>query len=261
MKNLFSAALVSTLFTISCTYTSTSNREGFTINGKIDGIENGSVIVLTPIATHKDEKPIALDTVRDGKFKLEGKLDDARLFSLRAENHYGGYELLISNENVTFKGKFSSFSNESYSSCSFDDVKIKGASLQNEYLSKIKVREDMDKIYNEYNSRFNDFYKSLSEARKNKDTLTLKELTESETYAEMNKTESEFFNTVQKSYTDLITANKNSFFGPMLMLNLLSYFGDEQKSWFENFSEEAKESYYGKQIGRASCRERVCQYE
>ena len=41
-------------------------------------------------------------------------------------------------------------------------------------------------------------------------------------------------------------SNKDSWWGPFLMLNTMSYFTDQQKPLYEAFSEEAKSSYYGK---------------
>src|SRR5690606_20725815 len=57
-----------------------------------------------------------------------------------------------------------------------------------------------------------------------------------------------FFKTVGDSITALITANKDTWWGPFLMLTNFSYFTPEQKQLFEQFSKEAKESYYGQVV-------------
>lgn len=244
MKNL----LVLSLFILSLISCSQKPQNEFRINGVVNNVPDGTVFELIPIATHKEEKALAIDTVYNGKFTFTGSLTEPRLLSIRAAKHYGGYNLMISNEDVKFSGDYSSDDMGEYSLCTFDGVKLKGASLQNDYLDKISVREEMNKIYTENNENAAQLHKDLRDAYKEKDSVRIAELQASDAYLEMEKAEAKFFETVNERYTSLISSNGNSFWGPLLMLELLSYFGDEQKVWFEGFSQEAKESYYGKLV-------------
>lgn len=60
--------------------------------------------------------------------------------------------------------------------------------------------------------------------------------------------EKNFFDTVEKKYTNLIFSHKDSYWGPLLMLNLFSYLTPEQRPMYEQFTTEAKNSYYGKKV-------------
>jgi thiol-disulfide isomerase/thioredoxin len=42
--------------------------------------------------------------------------------------------------------------------------------------------------------------------------------------------------------------NKDTFWGPLLMVSLMSYLTDGQKPWYEALSPEAKGSYYGRKV-------------
>ena len=66
-------------------------------------------------------------------------------------------------------------------------------------------------------------------------------------YEEYQKAEKAFFDTVERRYNQVFMDNKESFWGPLLMMvNLLSYLTPEQRKTFENMSEKARNSCYGK---------------
>jgi peroxiredoxin len=41
---------------------------------------------------------------------------------------------------------------------------------------------------------------------------------------------------------------KNNFFGPLMMISFFSYLDEDQASWFDEFPQEVKESYYGRMV-------------
>ena len=54
-----------------------------------------------------------------------------------------------------------------------------------------------------------------------------------------------FFTTVDSLYHQVVMANKDSFWGPLMMISFTSYLSEDMKPWYEALSSAAKESYYG----------------
>ena len=69
---------------------------------------------------------------------------------------------------------------------------------------------------------------------------------QTEAYAALERDNATFFATVNNMTKTAIMNNKDSWWAPFLMLNTMGWFEDEQKEWFAAFSDEAKQSYYGK---------------
>jgi thiol-disulfide isomerase/thioredoxin len=70
----------------------------------------------------------------------------------------------------------------------------------------------------------------------------------SDAYKKYANDEKVFFKTAEDSIMGLILANKDTWWGPFLMLNQMNYFRPTDKAIFEQFSKEAKDSYYGKVV-------------
>ena len=70
-------------------------------------------------------------------------------------------------------------------------------------------------------------------------------LAKTKEYQEMTADENLFFKAAGEKTKQAVMDNKNSWWGPFLMLQSMSWFEEEQKEWFANFSPEAQKSYYG----------------
>ena len=131
---------------------------------------------------------------------------------------------------------------------SLRDATVKGSALTDKYQSLLSVRDALDSIYMANNERFEPIQNAVQEARKNKDQKKVKELIQSEEYQAMLKADKEFFDNVDATYDKLFMDNKDSFWGPLMMISLTSYFTDDMKKTYEALSQEAKDSYYGKKV-------------
>ncbi len=69
-----------------------------------------------------------------------------------------------------------------------------------------------------------------------------------EAYKASAVADSLFFATVDATYYKLVMDNKESYWGPLMMISLFSYLTEEQKPWYDALSEEAKHSRYGKMV-------------
>ncbi len=85
-------------------------------------------------------------------------------------------------------------------------------------------------------------------AYKSKDQAKIKELRQSEDGKARAAADKVFFTTVDSLYHQVVMANKDSFWGPLMMISFTSYLSEDMKPWYEALSPAAKQSYYGQKV-------------
>jgi thiol-disulfide isomerase/thioredoxin len=219
----------------------------YTLTGEFKNLPNGTKIELVPGGTHKNEKPVAATVVKDGKFVFTGSVSSPRIFFVRmAGEDYSGFRVMVENANIHVTGKVVEQEMRGSKSHQFNDLKVTGSKAHDTFLSKTSLRERLGAMYEAYHTNNKEVIAQLDSARIKKDTTLQKQVMASDAYKKYAKEEKEFFTTCQDSIQGLILANKDSWWGPFLMLDQLSYFTPKDKAIFEQFSAVAKESYYGK---------------
>jgi len=223
---------------------------GFTISGTFTGLPDGTILELLPSGTHEDEKALASIPVQAGKFTFTGTVTEPRLFRITAKGYYGGTQLLLdqTTRKVTISAGASLAERNNNKFMDLSDLKVAGSPIHEEYLKKAAYREALNEQHTAYNKRGETIMKQVSAARMSKDSVKLDSLYKSTAYKQFEAEEKAFFANVEKTFSELITSHKDSWWGPFLMLNAYSYFTDAQKPIFETFSKSAQESYYGQKI-------------
>lgn len=217
---------------------------GFTITGEITGLEEGVKIELVPGASYKSEKPLATTIVQNGKFTLTGKVEGPRYFLIMVQGSIAR-GIMIENNQISVKGTASLNESNGRKRYLFSEIKVTG-SIVNEILEKkLAVREMLTAAHEAYNKRGEEIVKKVHVARAAKDTGTLDSLLKTPAYKAFENDEREFFNTAKSTMNKLYTENRNTWWGPFLMLNTLSYVTPEQRPVFDAMSATAKNSYYG----------------
>lgn len=242
IKNGFLAAAA---LALAITLSSFLQAGKYTITAQFSELPDGTVIELVPAGTHKNEKPIAKTAVKDGKFSFSGSVEGPRFFFLRIAGTYSGFQLMVENADIRVTGKAQPAKEGARN---FTDVKVTGSASHAQFLEKNSLRDRLSALYDAYHERGKEVAAKLSAARQAKDTVAQKEIMASEAWKQFEKEEHAFFKTVEDSISALITANKDTWWGPFLMLTNYSYFTPEQKPVFGQFSEAAKESYYGQVV-------------
>lgn len=242
MKSFIGAIVICLLITACSSKPATS----YTIEGTIAGLEDGTQIELIPGATHKDEKPIAEAVVTAGKFTLTGATEEPRLFYVHVKNSFGLMKIMVENGNLKITGKTEKKDVNGNTSYSFDDVKLEGSPSNDLYLQKIAPRNMLDSLYNAYHENNKEISDAISAARASNNKVLLDSLSNSDASKKFAADEKNFFDTVETTMKKIVMDNKDSWWGPLLMLDVMSYFTPDQNSWYESFSQEAKDSYYGK---------------
>jgi peroxiredoxin len=219
----------------------------YVLTATVEGLPDGTQMKLTPVS-HDDEKPIA-DTIAIGnKFVFKGAMEEARLVRLTADGMYGAYLFMLENGKLNLTGRAVIDKQGEYTNCKFTDMKMTGSPLTEAYLQKISVRDSLNKKHAALLERNEEISRLLGEARRDKDQGKMDSLMKTDAYKQLAVEERDFFDGVRQSYERVILDNKDSFWGPLLMLNLMTYLTKEQIPWYEAMSEEAKDSYYGKLV-------------
>lgn len=235
MKNLkttMGAAAMAALALVGCSEQPTNQ---YTITGNLQGLADSTVLVLD-LVSHEAEKPLAEFMIIDGKFTVTDTISEPRAVHLKIKDKYeGSISLMLEPGQIKVEG-------------SLRNATVTGSALTDKYHSLLSVRDALDEIYSANQERFDPIQAAVQEARKNKDQKKVKELIESEEYQAMLKADKEFFNKVDETYDKLFMDNKDSFWGPLMMISLTSYFTDDMKKTYEALSQEAKDSYYGKKV-------------
>lgn len=230
------------LFTaIALAINTNASDKSVVINFQMQDIQDGTVIQLIPGATHKDEKPVAETTVSNGQFSFTIEIDGARYFNVyipaRQKQRNNRIQIMVApGDNVTVTG-------------SFDQYKVEGSEIYEQYLEKFEnPRAVLDNIYAEKEQKFADVYTKMGNARKTHDQDQIKLISESEEYQAAQKADSDFFNLVNDSINRDIEKNADSWWGPFIMLANTSFLPSEMETIYYKFSDEAKNSYYGKLV-------------
>jgi thiol-disulfide isomerase/thioredoxin len=242
-KALFAIALL----VVAGSFYSFQRVAKYTLTCEFKELPAGTKMELVPTGTHKNEKPVAEAVVKNGRFVFTGSVGGPRIFFIKmAGEDYSGFRVMVENTAIQVTGKVVEKEVRGSKSHQFNDLKVIGSKAHDEFLNKTSLRDRLSVLYEAYHTNNKEVIAQLDSARVKKDTTLQKQVLASDAYKKYAKEEKEFFTTVQDSIQGLILANKDSWWGPFLMLDQLSYFTPKEKALFEQFSAAAKESYYGK---------------
>ncbi|QEH43295.1 TlpA disulfide reductase family protein [Chitinophaga sp. XS-30] len=242
-KTFFTAAVLA----LAVIFSSFQPEGKYTITGHFSELPDGTVMEMIPAGTHKDEKPVGTAIVKSGQFTFTGSVDGPRYFFVKiADGGYSGFSLMVENAAISVTGKAAP--GKGGKGLTFSDIQVKGSQSHAAYEEKSSLRSRLNVLYEAYHERGKAVTDELTAARNAKDTVLQKKIMTSDAWKQFEKEEHEFFQTVGNAIDSLVIANKDTWWGPFLLLNNFSYLTPEQKPLFEQFSKEAKESYYGQAV-------------
>jgi thiol-disulfide isomerase/thioredoxin len=203
-----------------------------TITGNLDGVPDGAKVTLILGGTHSQQDPIGEAIVTNGKFKFEAPLEEPRVFHLRT-NSTGLIRLMASpGDKVMIAGTFT-------------EPIVTGSEIHKEYAEKfVKPRTALNQRKAEIDNM--EINKRLAEAHRNNDGKTVAEIRASEEWKVYEQADLEFFNHLIKTVEETVTANANTFWGPLLLMEHTSWLSPDMEKYYKLFSDEAKNSFYGK---------------
>lgn len=247
MKHFFIACVVG-LMLCACD----SNSREYQVEGNVTGLEDGTVLQLVPMS-HDGDEPFAEATVSGGKFEFQGVVGDSLPFpicvNIMVKDAYGIEAFMLENGKVTITGKTVKSEPDESGKCSYKwEVSVKGAALNDKLNGYKAKRAQLDKQFNDYHQKYADIINRVSEARQAKDSVKVSQIMETEEYKAFDKVEKDFFNNVETTFRGIIDENKDTYWGPMMAIYLMSYFTSKDKEMYDSFSAQAQQSWYGKRM-------------
>ena len=249
MKHKIELLLLLILFTV-CAGQAKAASLPVTINGTVKGLPDGTRIDLVPGATHANEQPVATAVVSNGNFLLKGAIaTEPRLYYLRTAGIIGQSSLVLQPGKifVTAMAKLTGSAENKY--YEFSDLVVKGSEANNQYMKKIAPKKELNALFLANQEANKEVMTRRNQAYATKDTASVKSIMESPAWKKAMADESQFFKQAQTTMRKIVTDNKDSFWGPLLALDIYSYFTPEDKSMYAELSPAAQKSYYGKILG------------
>lgn len=245
MKN-FSCMAIMGLMAMACT--SQPVVDGYVLKGHIEGLPDGTRVQLVPVS-HDSELPFADTTVVNGQFVFTGKMEEPRAFHLLVKDAYGSRNLMLENTQMEVTGKLVA-KKEADGGVSYNlsSLSVKGSPLSARYDSLLSARTYMDSLYALNARKFAAFDSLMQVAYVAKDQAKIQALRQSEDGKARAAADKAFFGTVDSLYRQVVMTNKDSFWGPLMMISFTSYLSEDMKPWYEALSPAAQQSYYGQKV-------------
>lgn len=236
MRKLIFLTTCTALF--ACTILSAyAKSDKTTITGRLEGLKEGARITLVPGGTHMAEDPVAETTVTNGGFVIETTIEEPRLFYIRAEGVREGIGIIAApGDKVNVSGTFA-------------EPVITGSKLQEEYDRKyVKPRAAMNKLHSDNQQKYAEIARKMGEARQNNDEKAVAEIIAGDEWKAYNKADADFFKYIGAEIDKIIRGNSDTYWGPLLLMTHTAYLSPENERHYDMFSEEAKNSFYGKAV-------------
>lgn len=245
MKN-FSCMAIMGLMAMACT--SQPVVDGYVLKGHIEGLPDGTHVQLVPVS-HDSKLPFADTTVVNGQFVFTGKMEEPRAFHLLVKDAYGSRNLMLENTQMEVTGKLVA-KKEADGGVSYNlsSLSVKGSPLSARYDSLLSARTYLDSLYALNARKFAAFDSLMLAAYQAKDQAKIQALRQSEGGKAKAAADKAFFSTVDSLYRQVVMTNKDSFWGPLMMISFTSYLSEDMKPWYEALSPAAQQSYYGQKV-------------
>ncbi len=220
-----------------------ANAQRYTVNGIVGGLPDGTVLQLTPMS-HEKEAPLGETIVKDGKFQFTGSVKEPICGHVMVKDSYGFCALMLENRVIVVNGTVS----KGKAWDGVDQYKwnttILGSPLTDKFNTFTAERDKLDDLYMANQEKFKDVHEK---ARTLKDE-ELAAYKKTEEYQALEKADGESFQTADRVLNGLIMDNKDTFWGPLLAHQFMSYFTLNQREQYNQFSDAAKNSWYGKKM-------------
>lgn len=212
-------------------------NQDFTISGHLDDLPDGTKIVLIPGALHKRMGPVDSAIVLNGNFQLKYDIPEPRLFYLWADGKGGQVTMLLApGQNVRIEGPFAK-------------AVVSGSPTTDELNERYtKPRAVFNAEHAALANRFSEVSKRMGEARKAKDGNAIKEIEASSEWVEYNRQSGEQARKFEERMEKITIEYRDSYWGPLLVMANTAYLTAEYEKHYNNFTDKAKETFYGKRF-------------
>ncbi|MBQ9224272.1 MAG: AhpC/TSA family protein [Prevotella sp.] len=219
------------------------SAQKYTVNGIVEGLPDGTVLQLIPMS-HGKETPLGETTVQGGKFKFTGSVKEPICGHVTVKDSYGYCSFMLENCGIVITATVTKGKAHDGVDLYTWKSNVLGSPLTEKYNGFVAEREKIDELYMANQRKFQHVHEKVRSLKG--DELTAYKKTDE--YQSLEKADREFFQHVDKTLNGLILDNKDSFWGPLLAHQYMSYFTPDQRNLYNQFSDAAKNSWYGKKM-------------
>lgn len=229
-----------------CSWALTTMAQNTTVDIDVSGIDDGTQVEIALAATQRDEKPIQIATLKDGKAYFAFDSEGPRMYSISTQKPFGRMFVMATKGDHVKVNAVGRLVQGQRSFYDFDPVQVKGTLLQSELEQKLQVRAELNSLYEKYHADNKAFTDKLAGVERGSEQWN--QLMASDEGKKFTADERHFFDTVEHRYDELFKANKDSWWGPMLILHIMNYVPEDKIEFYNMLSDEAKQSFYGQRL-------------
>lgn len=239
MKKLILSLLTITL--CACNQAS----QNVTLNLDLTGLADSTEMVIELAGTYDPQDPIQTVALASGKAQFSFDAEGPRGYYVHPANAYGYIMVVLSpGENATLTATYENVERgEGKTAYNVKDEKVTGSETDEYYLANKADREALNVLYEKYHEDAKDVLAELSKYERG--SAEYNAIMETDAYKKFAEDEKNFFETVEEKLMAPVYAHKDSWWGPFFLTTEMNYLTEEQKEVYDQFSDEAKNSFYG----------------
>lgn len=210
----------------------------------LQGVDEMTDFTLTLGATHRAEDPLQTAKLEGGKVHFDIPSDGPRLYIIETNYPKGQLRVMAdAGDAVRLTALADKRGPAGRQAYVFNAVQIKGSATHEAYHEKMRIRHELDVLYDQMMRAVGPALKKHQSLGRGTDEQRAYE--QSGEWRGCEEAQSAFFKTVTERYDSLFVANSDTWWGPMLMLDVMNYVPAETRPRFDAMSAAAKASFYG----------------
>ena len=223
---------------------SKKEKDSYVISGDIQGIPDSTMVELYPMS-HSKSDPIAEAMVIGGKFEFSGKAEEPILVMLTVKDNYGSTRFMLENADIQIKGNASAEDvADGKKDYDFKDITVQGSPLTDKYNELMSGRNELDRQFLAMRENYSDIMEITAGSDKGKSDS----VRATDRFKAMLAEEGRFFAAFDSVFNAVVRENKDSFWGPLMMIAQVTYLSPANRELYEVLGDSAKNSHYGQMV-------------
>ena len=219
----------------------------YVVKGEVAGIPDSTMMMLIPVS-HLNQIAIDSALVVDGKFEFKGSVDEPRAVAMIAKDNYGRLEFILENADIVISGEANAEQDKDGKyNFNFENLTVAGSPLTDKFHEIMAPREELNKRMMAHQAALAPYWDQLNAAREAGNQAAVDSIQNSEGYKALMAEEEEIFNGFGEALNKAVADNKDTFWGPLMMIAQTSYLNADNREMYQSLSEAAKNTVYGKE--------------
>ena len=216
----------------------------------LKGTQAGDTITLSWGTFNKPTSPLILQVGTQEVQTLRIPLNEPRLILISMKGFSGGYELLASpDEDITISGRIRKEKIGRKYVIEFNKISVSGTEWHTPYQNAVAdYMFHIDSLQTGISNDFQDIQKFIKRAKENKDEQSIADMYQTIVGKEYIGRVTDNYSDIHAFFEHIVMLHKDNFLGPLLMLRFGGTPDRNDRHLYEAFSDEAKQSYYGREV-------------